>query len=296
VEENFFKKKDQWKNYFDSLRDQAQLLIDNLLKDTTTQDWTSKLEKFGRDLIFNDRGIPDIFVLEDSVYQMKNLIVPLFKKTLENIPVKRIDVSTDTYDVRVDDILVDATTFLPEHIDFKMLNASHMNLRDDQKDATLHQIFLQVEHIRPEFKNLKFYYRRKSFPTIEDYGIADLSLKGDGATIRVIWTIESRAGGSPLAEISQVKCLIDKLQIHLVGEATKHEWLDTLLLPIFSGMIKNKIASTIEDYMKAKLNEANLQLNEWFASRPTYLLKQKANEALKESYQKIRAQQVMEAK
>jgi len=285
------KEKQEWRADLELLKSRFQTLVDNVRTDSTTQEWTSKLEKFGRDLIFNEKGLPDIFVLEDSIYQLKNLIVPLFKKTLENVPIKRIEVSTDTYDARVDDILFDATTFLPDQIDFKMLNASHMDLKNEKKDASLHQMLLQVDHIKPEFKKLKFYYRRKSFPKIEDYGIADLALKGDGACIRVIWTIESRAGGTPIAQISEVKCTIDKLNIHIVGEATKHDWLDTLLLPIFSGMIKNKISNTLEEYLRSKLNEVNTNLNEWFASRPAHLLKQKADQALKETYQKIQFQQ-----
>jgi len=285
------KEKQEWRADLELLKNRFQILVDNVRTDSTTQNWTSKLEKFGRDLIFNEKGLPDIFVLEDSIYQLKNLIVPLFKKTLENVPIKRIEVSTDTYDARVDDILFDATTFLPDQIDFKMLNASHMDLKNEKKDASLHQMLLQVDHIKPEFKKLKFYYRRKSFPKIEDYGIADLALKGDGACIRVIWSIESRAGGTPIAQISEVKCTIDKLNIHIVGEATKHDWLDTLLLPIFSGMIKNKISNTLEEYLRSKLNEANTNLNDWFASRPAHLLKQKADQALKETYQKIQFQQ-----
>jgi len=124
-------------------------------------------------------------------------------------------------------------------------------------------------------------------------------LKGDGLCIKVLWTVESRAGSTPVAEISEVKCNIDKLDIHIVGEATKHEWLDVLLLPMFSGMIKNKISSTLETYIKSRLYEANANLNSWFVSRPTELLKQKADQALKETYQKIQlqqAQQITEAK
>jgi len=284
-------KKDEWRCDLERLRDQFQLLIDNVRTDSTTNEWTSKLEKFGRDLLFNDRGLPDLFVLEDSVYQLKDLIVPLFKKTLENVPIKRIEISTDTYDVRVDDIICDVTTWLPEHLDFKMLNSVHMDFKDDKKDVTNHQMLLQVEHIKPEFKQLKFYYRRKSFPKIEDYGVADLALKGDGASIRVVWSVQTRADSQPVAEISRVNCIIDKLSIHIVGEATKHEYLDAILAPLFSSMIKNKIASTLEEYLRCRLLDANKNLNEWFASRPAYHLKVKADQALKENYQKIQLQQ-----
>jgi len=283
--------KEKWRNDFMKLKDQFQLLIDRIRTDSTTQEWTSKLEKFGSDLLFNEQGLPDIFVLEDSVYQLKNLVVPLFKRTLENIPIKRIDVVTDTYDVRVEDILFDATTFMPENLDFKLLSASHLDFKDNSKDLTRHQMQLKVAHIKPQFRNLKFYYRRKTFPKIEDYGIADFTLKGDGGTINVIWTVESGAKTQPYAYLSRVECTIDKLNIHIIGEATKHDWLDTIMAPLLSNMIKNKIANTLEEYLKGKLNDANIKLNEWFSSRPAYQLKLKADQAMKETYQKSKIQQ-----
>jgi len=280
---------------FSKLIDQFQVLLHNLRTDSTTQDFSAKLEKFGRDLLFNEKGLPDLFQLEDSIYQLKNLIVPLFKKTLANIPIKRVEVVTDTYDIRVDDILFDATTFMPEHLDFQLLNASHLDLKNEKKDAALHQMLLHVDNIKPVFNHLKFYYKRKSFPKIQDFGIADLALTGEGAEISVLWTIESRGNAPPFAYLSHIKCEIDKLHIRIIGEATKHELLDTIMAPLISSLIKNKIANIVEDYLKSKLGEANNNLNEWFASRPTYQLKAKADEVIKESYKNIQQRQQQES-
>jgi hypothetical protein len=283
--------KEKWRNDLSQLKEQFRLLLDKIRTDSTSQEWTSKFEQFGKDLLFNAQGEPDIFVLENSIYQLKNMMIPLFKRTLENIPIKRIDVSTDTYDVRVEDILFDATTFAPEHLDFKLLNVSHLDFKDERKDVVRHQMQLRVDHIKPVFKNLKFYYLRKSFPKIEDYGVADLALTGDGGTINVIWTVESRGNSQPVAILSLVECTIDKLNIHIVGEATKHDWLDAILAPLISSRIKKSIASTLEDYFKDKLNDANDRLNEWLSSRPWYQAKLKADEKLKEAYKSLQQEQ-----
>jgi len=218
---------------------------------------------------------------------LRNLIVPLFKQMLANILIKRIDVITDTYDLRVEDIVFDVTTFLPEHLDFRMLNITHKDLKEDSRDFAKHQLLLQVDNIKPEFRHLKFYYRRKTFPAIEDYGVADLGLSGEGAMIRVMWTVEQKGRCPPEAKLTDVTCHIDKLHIHIVGEATKHSWLDAVLAPILSGMIKNKLARTIEDYLKAKLETINCEINQFFYSKPTEQLLLKMDQAMKEAYHQL---------
>jgi len=282
-------KKEKWKRDFTLLADKFQQLLENLRHDSTTQEFITKLEKFGRDLVFNDQGLPDLFVLEDSISQLRCLVVPLFKSLLEHVPIKRVDVCTDHYDVRVEDIVFNATTFLPEHLDFRMLNASHIDLKDPKRDMIRHQLLLQVDHIKPHFQHLKFYYRRKTFPQIEDYGVADMALAGEGAMIRVLWTVESRGQQHPVARLSDVTCHIDKLNIHIVGEATKHNILDTMMAPIISGILKSRISQMIEDYLRVKLETLNDKINEFFASQPTRQLTMKADQALKQAYQKAQA-------
>jgi hypothetical protein len=68
-------------------------------------------------------------------------------------------------------------------------------------------------------------------------------------------------------------------------------WLDTLIAPLVSNRIKRSLSDTLEEYFKAKLNEANTQLNDWLSSRPMQQLMLKADETLKENYQKAQFQQ-----
>jgi len=282
--------REKWKDQFSKLTEQFQILLHNVKSDSTTQEFIAKLEKFGRDLIFNEQGLPDLFQLEDSLYQLKNILIPLFKKTLANIPIKRIDIITESYDILVEDIVVDATSFLPEHLDFQLLNVTHLDLKDDRKDVVRYQMLLNVDRIKPEFKRVKFYYRRKAFPKIEDYGLADIALTGEGAQIEVIWTIE-RKGKIPISELSKVKFEIDKLHIRIIGEATKHDILDTIMAPLFSNIIKKKLSSILEGYLEVKLEEINKTINEWFASRPLHKLEEKADQVLKETFKNFQENQ-----
>jgi len=278
--------KDEWSDRFEEVWNEFNVLLENIKNDSTTNEFGDKLKKLAKDFAFNSKGMPDIFVMEDSLIQIKNMLIPLFKEQLAKINIARIDFVNDTYDARIEDIGFSGS-FLPEHIDFRMRNDSHLDTSDSSKDYMRHILQFQVDKIKPEFKNFKFCYRRKTFPKIEDYGVADMKISGAGALIRVTWKVESRSGYPPRATLSDITCHIDRLDLHIVGEQTKHDILDKMFAPIFSKNIKNKISSSIEDYLRSKLKEVNDKVNSFFESKPTERLTEKANEALQEQYKKL---------
>jgi flagellin-specific chaperone FliS len=270
----------KWRRLFEPLTSLFNSMVEKLKSDTVINDFGQKLQQFGKDLTLNDKGYPDLFVVEESINQMKNLLIPLFRKQLDNLPIKKIEIFSDTYDATLEDMIAVGSGFLPEAMDIHMRNDSHMDFKNEGQDMMSHQLEIVVENIKPEFKNMKFHYKRKSFPTIEDFGMADLTFTGNGATIRVVWKIESQSGHYPVATLEDASCEIDGLNIRIVGEATKHEILDTLLAPFVAGVLKNKLAKVIEEYLRTQLGSINEQLNAFFASRPTQMLKEKASQAM----------------
>jgi len=279
--------KEKYRDQINELNNQLNLMLNNISNDSTTKDFGDKLQKLARDFALNAQGYPDLFVMEESMTQLQHMVVPLFRNLLANIPINRVEVLGETYDAKLENILIDANTFLPEKIEFRMLNASHIDLKHSERDLLKHQILLQVDNIKPVFKDLKFYYKRKSFPKIEDYGMADVAFGGEGALLRVIWTIEKRGHQLPKAILTEVKCDIDKLNIHVNTEVTKHDILDTIMAPIVSSSLKSRIADMIEGYIRDKLNETNNDINQWLHTPSTSSQwKMKADQALKQAFQR----------
>jgi len=264
----------------------SSCLLDKVKSDTVAQGFGEKLQHLAKDFALNEKGYPDLFVLEDSINQMKNLLIPLFKRQLDSLPIKKVEIISDTYDVLLEDMTAVGSSFLPQRMEVHMRNDSHMDFEDCTQDAMRHQLEIEVANIKPEFKNMKFAYKRKSFPTINDFGMADLAFDGNGATIRVVWNIASSGGHHPIASLEEVSCSIDSLNIRIVGEATKHEILDTLLAPLVAGLLKSKLSNVIEEYLQTQLSKINESLNTFFASRPTQQLKEKANQAMTDTFAK----------
>jgi len=276
---------EKWKDQFSDVWEQFKVLIDSIRNDSTTNQFTDQLKKLGYDLAFNEKGYPDLFVMEDSLIQIKNMLIPLFTEQLGKMNIAKIEFSNEKYDAQISDISLSGS-FLPEHIDFRMRNESHLDTKNTTKDYMKHILQFQVDNIKPEFHNFKFYYRRKVFPKITDYGVADAKITGSGALIRVNWRIDAKSGSPPKATLSEITCYIDKLELHIVGEKTKHELLDAFLAPFYARTIKEKIAEGIEDFLREKLNLANEKVNEFLQSRPLEKLQEKENAFIQEQYKK----------
>jgi len=282
--------KEKWEDKFNELNFRFMVLIDNIKNDSTSKDFGEKISKFAADFALNRRGYPDINVMENSLAQMKNLLIPLFKQQLEQIKIGRVDYQGETYDAVLEDIGFSGS-FLPEQIDIAVRNDFHFDSADPSKDIFQNIVQFRVSNIKPEFKNFKFSYQRKTFPKIEDWGEADLKIAGEGAFIQVTWNLVSVAGEPPVANLDMVKCEIDRLEINVFGEKTHHGVLDKMLLPFFIPTIKSKISSTIEDLLRTRLLELNSQINDFFLSKPIESLKEKANDLLEEGVRKMREQQ-----
>jgi len=278
--------KDKWGNQFNKLNARFEVLLQNIKADSTTQEFGEKVRKFVRDFALNKQGYPDLNVMEDSLIQVKNMLIPLFKKQLEQIKIGKIEFYNDTWDVKIEDIGFSGS-FLPEHIDFHMRNDSHLDTTNPKNDVIRHILQSRISHIKPEFHNFKFYYRRKTFPKIEDWGMADMKIAGSGAYIQVTWVIASTGGQKPIARLAEVSCHIDKLDLHVIGEKTHHDILDKMLIPFVSGTIKNKLSGTIEDLLRTKLADVNDKLNELLQSKPLETLKEKTNESLQQGFEKL---------
>jgi len=276
---------DKWKDQFNAVWEQFKVLLDRVRNDSTTNQFGDQLKKLGHDLAFNEKGYPDLFVMEDSLIQIKNLLIPLFKEQLAKVNIAKIEFSNDKYDVQISDIGFSGS-FLPEHIDFRMRNDSHLDTKNTNKDYMRHLLQFQVDNIKPEFYNFKFNYRRKVFPKITDFGVADAKITGSGGLIRVNWRVDVKGGCPPKATLSEITCYIDKLELHIVGEKTKHEILDAFLAPFFAKNIKDRIAQGIEDYLREKLTLVNDKLNEFLQSRPLEKLQEKENAFMQEQYKK----------
>jgi len=191
-----------------------------------------------------------------------------------------VDIYSEGYDMKIEDIHFSATDILPDYLNFFTDSKIHVDLREDKPSTSRTRFWVEISNIRPALKNFKFWYQKKTFPRIEDYGFADLSIGGQGLQIRLVWDLVAESGQPTKVILQKSKVKIDRLDIH-IGSETKHAWLDKIFLTLLAPRIKSSITSAVEEYLYSNISLVNEQLNSFFKSQPIEMLKEKVNEKIK---------------
>jgi len=252
---------------FDAVFDQLRLIFTNIKNDASRQDFSNKLAKLGADFAFDEQGRPDLFVIQESLSQMRGILVPVLSKQLANLPIPKIEGSNNKYDFSIDGMILNVGDLLPEFVNFRTKTDTRMSVQRlaTQKNST--KIVMEVDKIRALFKDIRFFYRRKRMPKIEDHGIADVDLsQGTGVSVKIVWKLKSRLNQPYLLRLLKVKCSIDRLAITVRN--AKHNVLDKLATKLFAGTIKKQMANAIVNNIINALQPLSVKLNELFKRKP----------------------------
>jgi hypothetical protein len=270
----------KYKMKFHDVFDQARIILINIKNDALTQDFVNKLQKFGADFAFDSNGRPDLFVMQESLHQMKGILMPLISLHLSNLPIPKIEGSNPKYDFSIDGLILHVNDLLPEFVNIKTKTDTNLAVQSlsTQKNST--KIVMEVDKIRASFKDMKFSYRRKRMPKIEDHGVADVDLsQGTGVSVKIVWKLKSRMNEAFQLRLVKVKCNIDRLVIRV--KSAKHNILDKLATKLFAGTIKKQIANAIVNNIISTLTPMSGRLNELFRRRPMIGVVERVNDGMK---------------
>jgi len=238
--------------------DEAKEIGNAITEDPLSKQLSDTFSKFISDLALDKKGNFSLGALQDSLITFKSLLVPVIMKQMENIPVARIEGSSKKYDYILDNLKFSAYDVLPEHIKFYMDTKVDLNLKEGETDTAKAHLILDITNIKTHIKNLAFAYRRKAIPKVEDEGVADIDLAGDGTSIRLQWKIQ---GGDkvPIKFVMQdCQCHIDELKITI--KEAKHSFLDKIATKLFTGTAKR----SLEDEVESNLRFIGLKISDQF--------------------------------
>lgn len=106
----------KYRPYFQNFFDTAKLILTNIKNDSSRQDFTSKLQKLGGTFALDAQGRPDLFIIQESLMQMKSILIPVLSRSLANLPIPRIEGSNPKYDFAVDGLMLHVGDLLPNLI------------------------------------------------------------------------------------------------------------------------------------------------------------------------------------
>jgi hypothetical protein len=202
---------------------------------------------------------------------------------LENLPIPKIEGSNTKYDFSIEGLILHVNELMPDFVHLKTKTDTTMNVHKLATEKSSTKVIMEVDKIRAMFKSMKFFYRRKRTPKMEDHGVADVDLsKGTGISIKIVWKLKTRSDLPFHLQLVKVKCNIDKLAITV--KSAKHSILDKLATKLFAGQIKKQIANSIVENIMKALIPMGERLNDLFKRRPIENLTGQVNDGMKVAF------------
>jgi len=244
----------QWNKIWIDLR----ICIDNIKNDPLQQKLASDASKLAADFFLNTAGKPTLNILGSSLNKLRNLLLPLLKKYLENMKVPLLNGTNETYDWSIEGLIVNGQEILPENIELKVWGRALVPL-NSTSTTSLTYLTIWIRNIKFESQDLKFWFNRKVLPKIEEKGICDVNIKGLNE-LKITWKIEGEQDQPWEFAIEQIKCNLGSSEI-TIKEST-HTWLMKFITTLFAGSIRDSIDETIEKNVKEAMMSMSDKMND----------------------------------
>jgi len=274
-----YKYRERIMNMFDTIG----VLMNQIRYDPDTQQLTESVGQFAKDFFTDDQGRPDLFVTQESIQQLRDMIIPILQKQLENVPLPMIEGTNDKYDWRLENVTLYGRDILPDTFDIKMTNNAQLG-HSHKQDKFVSKLKVSGKRIRLALTDFNFWYHRKTMPKIEDSGIADLKMLGNGLSFKAVWKLYMTENRPLTIKLDSLKVWIDKLDINV--KKSHHSFLNKLATKLFSGTIKRRVGEAIVQQIRSNVDPLNEQLNDFFRrERDTRGIAENLNAKMKNAYE-----------
>lgn len=235
--------------------------IDNLIRnDPVGNRFASSLRRLMKDLSWDPLRGSVAFNLE-TLAHMKGWLLPLISEVIKNVSLPTIAGSTDKYDFAFEGLRLTDVVILPEHVHIHTNEDLSLNINDISLEQIKANVSLHLSNIQTSIHDAKFWFKRKTFPRIEDEGTIDLELTGDGAEIIIDMEAIYHSEKPTEFTVTNINCNIDKLLLNI--RDANHRWLYNFAKSLFSGTIKRNFERSIEEVLWTAVNEFGTQWSKW---------------------------------
>jgi len=249
----------QYNHAYNLLWDDIATIGQRIKSDPLQSRMAKDANTLAKDLILDESGQPSLKIMTTGLNQFRSLVGPILIKNLEQLPIPSFSGTNETYDWTIEGMLLNGREIIPDNFDIKVWGAANLSLATTAAKS-LTFITVWVRDMGVDMKDLKFHFTRKSFPKMDERGVADVSIQGKGSTIKLVWRIEGQQDQPWLFSLYDIQCHLADLDI-TVKEST-HTWLMKMITSLWSGTIKRQIEYRIEQTLRQNLLPINDRLNE----------------------------------
>jgi len=224
----------------------ADDLIENIKNDEYLQLLRQQAGIVKSDLSFVDsEGM--VQVDTDMLSKLQKVLLPTLAEALKYIPVPRIYSCDSNREFWLDKIVLCSYDIIPENIRFHLESDSEISFADiELKDTTTHLV-IDLNRLLTELKDVEFFYKKKTFPELEDSGRVTFRVKGAGARLKLVYNVVQKPEDK-IPRIMEGHAYFDISDLDIVFDTTtlKHPVLVPMLTKMFKIQIKQQIEYQVE--------------------------------------------------
>lgn len=258
-------------------------MVMRINNDVSRMRLTNTTNKLIKDLLYDEYG--RFSLNTEAMTQIRAVLVPALLDQLKSIPVPRIENHEEgDYEYIIDNLNFNATNLVPEKI--KISTYSQMKLKPKKmalKNAET-TLRIKLKDIEVHLRGVKLWYKRKSFPKIEDDVTTDIDIGGAGTNLIIEMQVAKPSEESDMFRTVHVDSYIQDLSI--TATSGKHDVLMNIFTTLFSGVIKRRLKAEIDKQILKGMVTVDQSLNQ--VSKQLPKIESGVQNILYESYDQIK--------
>jgi hypothetical protein len=237
-------------------------LLDNLKNDDLVSSLRERAGILVEDLSYVDTN-GNRQIDTQVLGNIRKVIVPVLADSLKYIPVPRIEDSNSSREYVIENLVLCGYDVIPDNIFVHLESDSWVSVRELETECSRTRLVISLRNLRTEIKDIKFYYKRKSFPKMEESGLATLRIGGRGATLTITFRVDQKPG-DPVARFTSghVDFEIDHMDIDYDRATLTHDILVPMITGLFMGSIVHAIERAVEKNLGSVVNDIGIRLSE----------------------------------
>ncbi|KAJ7158718.1 hypothetical protein C8R46DRAFT_1224650 [Mycena filopes] len=246
----------KYKGHFEAVMNATSGWFKSFADDPLNKALAQDFARLTRDLLFDGDG--NLQFKKKLWEDVRNVILPTLVDTIGFIPIPRIEYTDDSFEVIVENLTLSGRHLFPNIVEVEAHN--HMRFSPytaaGKGDASRHEFTFTFAQIHADMRDVAFSFRTKTGIKMNDSGLADVVLGGEGLSATV--TLTSSKDTSSVFNVANVRVKVGSLKFRL--RDTKHDLLYKTFKPLATRLIKTQLKKAIADAIRTGFEYIDGQL------------------------------------
>jgi hypothetical protein len=203
----------------------------------------------------------------EMLMKLQSSLLPALAESLKYIPLPRIESSDAKREFALDNIVICAYDILPDNLRFRVEADSEIGLRELTSKGSGTRLIVTLRNIRTEVKDIQFYFKRKTFPSVSEQGRVTLRIGKEGAHLTIIFQIVQLQNETvPRFSHGEAHFDITNMDIEFDKSTLKHDKLVPLMTSLFKKRVQRQIETNVESNLEKLMNTWGERITQAFVS------------------------------